>query len=256
MELRNLLAASAVMALAGCASDIAPSNNGDGKAGTGGPQFDVVEHGDGYQQGTVDASGDGWIYVDLDTMTQVFPADPEADDVWDVAYEAAAIKVNGGESGTPPTAEEVYIYADKVADNESYPWDNLSTSPAFSESTWHQDEPSGGDSGNPNDDGTEATFAFATYPDPDQDPGLTICGDYGWYYYAFFCSTPNHGIEPRVNVAYVLRSTECRYYRYRMTAYYSDTGLSMFPQFDVEEVPGAACSGGIPGGDFEFPVIF
>lgn len=255
MEFRNLILASSVLLTAACTSDIAPTNNGDGKSGSGGPQFNVVEHEDGYQQGTVDASGEDWIYIDLETMTQVFPADPEADDVWDLAFEAAAIKVNGGESGTPPSAQQVYVYADKVADNQPYPWDNLSTAPTFNANTWHQDEPGSGDSGNPNDDGSEPTLAFATYPAPDQDPSVTICGDYGWYYYAFFCSTPNHEIVPRVNVAYVVRSTDCRYYRFRMTDYFSDTGLSKFPQFDAEEIPGDACNG-VPGGDFEFPVIF
>ena len=111
----SLLACSAL--LAGCAGDVAPENNGAGKVdGNGGPDLTISEHEDGYQQATVDASQSEWIYIDLETFSQVFPDDPNADDVWDLAFEAAAIKTNGSVSGAPPTAEQVYIYADKVAD--------------------------------------------------------------------------------------------------------------------------------------------
>lgn len=257
---RTLVFTVACTVMMGCTSDIAPGNNGsDSGAGsetaeTGGPQFKVVSHADGYQQGEVDASNADYIFIDLDNMLQVFPADPEADDEWDLAFEAAAIKVNGGVSGTPPNSEEVYIYADKVADNEAYPWANLATSPSFDADAWKQDESGAGGTGNPNDDGSEPTLAFATYPDADQAP-TSVCGDYGWYYYNFFCATPFHAISPRVNVAYVVRSTECRYYRLRMTGYNSADGLSKFPQFDIEEIPGHACNGSVSD-EFELPDIF
>ena len=249
----SLLACSAL--LAGCAGDVAPENNVAGKVdGNGGPDLTISEHEDGYQQATVDASQSEWIYIDLETFSQVFPDDPNADDVWDLAFEAAAIKTNGSVSGAPPTAEQVYIYADKVADDVPYDWDVLATSPEFDESTWHQDTNAAGESGNPNDDGEENQYAFSTYPDPDQDPSTTVCGDYGWYYYNFFCAQPNHAIVERVNVAYVVRSTDCRYYRLRMTGYFSEEGLSGYPQFDVEEIEGDSCGSTDPG-DIVFPTF-
>lgn len=247
----GVLLASSLML--GCAGDAAPTDNGFGNVvGNGGPDLNIEEHQDGYQQATVDASQSEWIYVDLETLSQVFPETPEKDDIWDLAFEAAAIKSNGGASGAPPTAEEVYIYADKVADDVPYDWDVLASSPAFDADTWHQDTSAAGDSGNPNDEGEEAEYAFSNYPAPDQDPSVTVCGDYGWYYYNFFCAQPSHAIVERVNVAYVIRSTDCRYYRLRMTGYFSDEGLSSYPQFDVEEIDGDACdAAGL--GDIGFP---
>lgn len=230
--------------IVGCAGDAAPTDNGGSKVdGNGGPELTVTEHDDGYQQATVDASQEEWIYVDLETLSQVFPDNPDQDDVWDLAFEAAAIKANSGASGAPPTAEPVYIYADKVEDNVVYDWDSLATSPEFSGDTWHQDQAAAGDSGNPNDDGEEDQYVFSTFPEADEDPSTTVCGDYGWYYYNFFCAQPNHAIVERVNVAYVVRSTDCRYYRLRMTDYFNQDGLSKYPQFDVEEVDGDACAG-------------
>lgn len=247
----GLLLTSSIML--GCAGDAAPTDNGSEKVeGNGGPDLTISDHDDGYQQATVDASQSEWIYLDLETMSQVFPETPDSDDIWDLAFEAAAIKSNGGVSGAPPTAEEVYIYADKVADDVPYDWDVLATSPEFDASTWHQDTSTAGDSGNPNDDGEEDQYAFSTYPAPDQDPSSTVCGDYGWYYYNFFCAQPAHAIVERVNVAYVVRSTDCRYYRLRMTDYFSAEGLSKYPQFDVEEIEGDACDASSPG-DIEFP---
>jgi hypothetical protein len=237
----------------GCAGDVGPGDNGDAKVdGNGGPDLTIVEHDDGYQQATVDASQGEWIYVDLETMSQVFPEAPDADDVWDLAFEAAAIKSNGGVSGSPPTVQEVYIYADKVADDVAYDWSRLATSPAFDAGTWHQDVSSAGDSGNPNDENEEDLYAFSTYPDSDQDPAVTICGDYGWYYYNFFCAQPAHAIVERVNVAYVVRSTDCRYYRLQMTGYFSEEGLSKYPQFNVDEIVGDSCGETVPG-VIEFP---
>ena len=41
-----------------------------------------------------------WVYVDLDRRTEVTPADPLDDQVWDIAFRRFHMALNGGVSGT------------------------------------------------------------------------------------------------------------------------------------------------------------
>ena len=114
-----------VFAAAAACTDITPSDNGDqGRPLVDqGPPLDLGDLGDmalpdlghsfvsepvpftetGPAIGSlnVDASDtEQWIYVDLDSRTEVMPADPLDDAVWDLAFRRFHVVLNGGVSGT------------------------------------------------------------------------------------------------------------------------------------------------------------
>ncbi len=203
--------------------------------GPGGISAAFSKHTKGYYQAVIDASGDDWVYLDLDTQTQVFPADPSASDAWDIALMGADIKLNGGESGTPPTGTAVQVFADRVAAGSVYPWESVDGAPPATAVDYVTDAPGssllGGD----------PEYAMSTYPEADAEPNpVDGSGDYGWYHYSGYLA--GSVIAARSNVAYIVRTVECRYISLRMTGYYNSTNTGKHPQFDLIEVPGPACS--------------
>ncbi|MEN8718717.1 MAG: HmuY family protein, partial [Oceanococcaceae bacterium] len=206
--------------------------------GPGGLKAEFREAAAGHFEAVIDASDEqSWVYLDLDSQTQVTPGDPEADDSWDIAFSRVNIKLNGGSSGAPPTGLPVIVHADKVTDDSDYPWESVTGAPPVSAVPYHQDMR----------DGDEVRYAMTTFPEADgRISPVDGAGDYGWYEYSGHFSGAR--ITPRRNVAYIVRTVECRYISLRMTGYYNDADASGYPQFDLREVPGPACGGDSEGG--------
>ncbi len=233
--------------LLGCASDLSdeqqstdidpdtPSEPVIELPGPGGAAAMFRAHSAGYHQATINATGDDWVYIDLDTQTQVYPADPASSDTWDIAHRGVDIKLNGGASGTPPSGTEVRVFADKVDANSTYPWEAVEAAPPTTAVEYVTDAAPGSALA------SEPEYALSNYPQADTEPSAVDgSGDYGWYSYSGYIAGSQ--ITPRANVAYIIRTLECRYISLRMTGYYDADGNGKQQQFDLTEVPGPACS--------------
>ena len=251
---RRVLCASAVLAFAGCAGDISPSADAgspgadpeEALPGPGGAQVAFTQHADGYYQATVDASGDDWVYIDVDTQTQVFPEDPAASAAWDIAHRGVNLKLNGGVSGAPPGGVEAAVYADKIAEDEAYPFADIAEAPPPNAVDYVSDADGGLLGGNPSQPLDTTAYAMSTYPEADESPNpLTGAGDNGWYHYSGYLA--GSVVSARGNVGYVLRTVDCRYYKLRMTGYADAAGTSGHPQYDLLEIAGTPCTDA--GGD-------
>lgn len=250
--------------LAACAGDLSPEKTQDGEEpetpteplpGPGGPQVVFSKTDSGLYRASVDASGSDWIYLDLDSQTQVFPASPEASDEWDLAHRGPEIKLNGGVSGTPPGGQAVIVYGDKSAEGSSYPFDSVSAAPTTTAVSYQTDASTSElgalvallellqSLGLPVTDPTAGVaYAMNTYPEADQEPSTaTGAGDYGWYRNSGLAAGSE--ISARGNVAYVLRTVECRYYKLRLLGYTEAGGATGHPQYEFLEIPGNACGG-------------
>lgn len=248
--------------LAACAGDISPEKSpseeepetpAEALPGPGGPQVVFSKTEGGLYHASVDASGSDWIYIDLDSQTQVFPASPEASDDWDIAHRGPEIKLNGGVSGTPPGGQAVIVYGDKSAEGSSYPFDSVNAAPTTTAVSYQTDASTSQlgalvallqllqSLGLPVTDPTAGVaYAMNTYPDADQEPSTTTgAGDYGWYRNSGLAAGSE--ISARGNVAYVLRTVECRYYKLRLLGYAEAGGASGHPQYELLEIPGNAC---------------
>lgn len=250
------LLASAMLMLGACAGDISPSggDTDDGAGGEtpdttplpgpGGAQAVFTQNADGSYHGDIDASGDDWVYLDLETQTQIAPADPTASDAWDLALRGVDIQLNGGVSGAPPTGYGVAVYPQKTESPDTpYPFDDVSDAPTSNAVDYVTDAEGGVLTfGQP-------AYAMTTYPDADASPNpLTGAGDYGWYHYSGYIAGSE--ISARSNVGYIVRTVECRYFKLRMTAYANSAGTSKHPQFDLQEISGPGdCDSAAVDGD-------
>ncbi|MFP5306812.1 MAG: HmuY family protein [Gammaproteobacteria bacterium] len=237
------------MLLTACADDLSPAPGDEAPGGPevalpgpGGEQAKFARHTDGYYQARIDASGDDWVYIDVDAQTQVFPDTPESSNAWDLAHKGADIKLNGGVSGAPPSGIEAAVFADKVAAGTPYPFEAIDAAPPASAVDYVSDaEGSGLPSGNPGELTPKPAYAMSTYPAADETPNpLTGAGDYGWYRYSGYLAGSR--VDARGNVAYILRTVECRYYKLRMTGYYDENDAGAHPQYDLLEIDGGPCS--------------
>lgn len=241
LMLAALPALLSLLLLSACAGDISPrdgSGGGGALPGPDGAQAAFAKHASGYYQGTIDATGTDWVYLDLDTQTQVTPANPAASEEWDLAFRGHEIKLNGGASGAPPSGNLVAVYGEKTADGTPYPFEQVQAAPREGPIEYVSDQ-SGLLPGLP------ARLAMSRVPAADQSPNLlTGAGDYGWYRDSG--RLDGSQIRARINVGYVLRTVECRHYKLRMTGYTDATGTPGYPRFDVQEIsgPGCAASGG------------
>jgi hypothetical protein len=259
--LAALLSALSLLLVA-CAGDISPEKTveepetpTEALPGPGGPQVVFSKTDGGLYRASVDASGSDWIYLDLDSQTQVFPASPEASDEWDLAHRGPEIKLNGGVSGTPPGGQAVIVYGDKSAEGTSYPYDSVSAAPTTTAVSYQTDASTSElgalvallellqSLGLPVTDPTAGVaYAMNNYPEADQEPSTaTGAGDYGWYRNSGLAAGSE--ISARGNVAYVLRTVECRYYKLRLLGYTEAGGATGHPQYEFLEIPGNACGG-------------
>ncbi len=251
-----------VLILSGCAGDLQTPVNAAGSAddappaavavlpGPGGAQASFARSGNGLYAGHIDASGGDWIYLDLDTQQQVTPADPSQSSAWDIAFKGADIKLNGGSSGTPPKGRAVKTYGDKVADGIAYPLAQITAAPTETAVNYQTDSltPTG-PADNPHNlanTGGKPLYAMNISPDADQSPNqITGAGDYGWYRNTGLAA--GSVISARGNVAYVIYSVECRYYKLRMSGYQDASGAAGHPSFEFGEITGPACKSAISG---------
>ncbi len=231
--------------LGACASDISPDSARDEDhpvlpelPGPGGEHAAFSQASAGYYRVEVDLAGDDWVYLDLDTQTQVFPLDPAASDEWDLAHRGSDIKLNGGVSGAPPSGHEVLIHGDKVVDGQAYPWTSVNAAPPPSAVDYHSDTAGSGLlGGNPANPVAQPDYAFSVYPEADEEPRpVDGAGDYGWFHYSGYLD--GSVVTVRENVAYVLRTVQCGYISLRLTAYTSGQSLS----YDLQPVSGPECA--------------
>ena len=225
-----------------CADDISPESvdptdpvDDTVLPGPGGAAASFSKSAAGYYQGVIDTSGSDWVYLDVDTQTQVTPGDPAASDAWDIAFMGTQIKLNGGVSGTPPTGFAAMIYGDRSAVGTAYGFEAVDGAPPSNSVTYRSDETTGLLPLPLPILGQSTAYAFTTYPEADTAADRTGAGDHGWYNQASVIE--GSAITPRSNVGYVLRSLECHYFKLRITTY-ADSHLS----FDVLQVPGGVCS--------------
>lgn len=249
MRIATTTALFAVL-LSGCAQDLSDEIRTSAGAsdqpaarslpGPGGIAATFASHPGGWYQARIDASGQDWIYLDLDSQTQVFPDDPASSDDWDIAHRGVDIKLNGGSSGTPPGGGEAVVFADKVAAGTAYPWTSVDAAPPPTAVTYHAD--AAGET-SPDNPFAQPAYAMNTQPEADEKTSaIDGAGDYGWYHYSGHLAGSR--ITARDNVAYIIRTLECRYISLRLTAYYNETGADGHPQYDLIEIPGPSCAAG------------
>ena len=237
-----LAALLTISLITGCADDLqAPTDNAQTPElpavelpGPGGDAVSFVANG-AFYSAAVDATGDDWVYLDLDTQTQVDPEDPEASAAWDIALQGSDIRLNGGTSGAPPSGEEVVVYPDKTDAGTVYPWESVVGAPPPTAVDYVTDD------SDPITGGFVSAYVMTTQPEADSQANpATGEGDYGWFHYSGFVA--GSVVTARTNVAYVVRSVECRYFKLRMTGYTNADGERGHPQFDLLEIPGTACN--------------
>lgn len=208
----------AVFAAAAACTDITPSDNGDqgqppvdqgpppDQGGLGdmaltdlGHTFEsehvrVTETGPAIGTLSVDASDtEQWVYVDLDSRTEVMPADPLDDAVWDLAFRRFHVVLNGGVSGTGGVTAA-------MVDDAAFEAVQPPAAGAFT-----TDTPDGADE--------------------DALPDYVISGgDDPWYAY----DVTTHVLTPKARV-YVVRSTEGVLFKVAIERYYDGAGGSGHP---------------------------
>ncbi len=203
----NLRSASLLLALplslAACADDLRPAGGADASnaadaSADAAPAGRVQTRVDGSSLvTTVDATRSGeWVYVDLDRGERA----AEGMTGWDLAFQRFNIQSNGGVSGAGGV---------EVARLTGTTFEAVREAPA---SGWLRDAaPRTGVMGMPGAP-VLPDFAFSQ-----QD---------GWYGY----DMTTHQVTPR-DVVYVVRTTERRVVKLRLTAYYSAAGTGGYPTF-------------------------
>jgi hypothetical protein len=220
----------ASMLLVGCAGKLRPRNDEtpkDAGAADGGEidrdamldggipvytgEFKNALQKDGTLLTTVEATDDkSWQQLDLDTGKE---ATGERD--WDLAFQRFKIKTNGGENGPGG------VY---VVQLEGQSFDDLETAPDMGFAADRPD--SVGDAG-----------------DTDMDPDNVFnSGDADWYDY----NVNNHTLKPK-DITYVIASTEKRFFKFRVEAYYDSAGTPANWRFHWKEI-GAPIAGFPPDG--------
>lgn len=215
-SMRTLLAA---MLLASCAAELKTTNETETEesdeeeiiTALGGPNIKISNNGDETLQVVVDAHDEAvWIYLDLDTLTQVFPAAASdisvaaaEDGVWDLAFQRFKIGSNGGASGKAGV---------KIAALEGEDFLGLAAAPA--DATFREDATDSSDEDNHPD------LVFLKFPAGGNNDG--------WYDY----DSDTHVLTPR-DVVYVPVSTLGNPYKIKLTNYYNSAGTSGYVTFDL-----------------------
>ncbi|MEM9190864.1 MAG: HmuY family protein [Myxococcota bacterium] len=186
----------------GCADDLrdvgveagTDASNPDG--GSVGANLTSTDEGDGVTLTSVDAtSREVWIYMDLETGTQVSPANADDSEDWDIGFQRFNVKVNSGVSGTANAG--VAFLADQA-------FEDVTQAPA---TEYLVDQPDG------DDDDTNPDYVLSTTDD-------------GWYLY----DPSNNTLSPRPGT-WIVRTVEQNYFKLAWSNYYDAAGTSGVPQF-------------------------
>jgi hypothetical protein len=185
--------------LGGCAEDLSDALADDDDGGDdGGAQIEHVDE-DGVVRTIVDATAsDGWVYLDLESRSQVAITDPQASDRWDLGFQRFNIAIDGGVSG-PGGMEGVVLEGATLAEIEAAP-----------SGPWITDALDG------DDHGDEPDYVLA-----------------GWYDYDFV----THVLSPKA-IVYVLRSVEGNAFAIEVVEYYDDAGVSGWLQVRWKPIDG------------------
>lgn len=154
-----------------------------------------TDNADGTTTTRVDANeANVWVYIDLETASEVVPINPGSNAEWDLAFQRFKIKSNGGVSGSGGVEVAVLPDAD---------FDGMSEAPASGYVTDRADS-----------------------DDEDEDPDTAFLTGDGWYTY----NPVDHTLSPR-DIVYIVRTVEGGYFKLQMLDYYDDAGTSGFPTF-------------------------
>lgn len=136
---------------------------------------------------TVDATDQvAWVHLDLDSGTELTPADPSADTAWDLAFRRSNVAANGGASGAGNVA---------VAWSDALDWSSVAVPDA-------------------------SAFAVDA-PDSDDGDALPDFALADWYDY----DVMTHVLTPRDRII-VVRSSAGAYFKIRILRYYDTFGTS------------------------------
>lgn len=211
-----LLAAG--LALAGCGADLEPDPTGPIPTPTpGASKVSVLGRDGDVARVRVDATAnDAWVYVDLETMTQVIVDDPGRSTAWDVAFSRFHVKVNGGVSGAGGV---------EVAALPGRALAAVTTEPTEG---WGTDAPKVGV------DAPDQP-SFVTPANADLVFGRAHAASAtGWYVY----DVTTHVLRA-ADVTYVVRTVEGALRKVRFEGYYDDAGTGGFPRLVVAPLAAA-----------------
>jgi hypothetical protein len=89
------------------------ADDDDGGGDLGGGLVATTGNGDGTFTSAVDSSSyDDWVYVDMSSGAEVFPADPSSSLEWDLAFKRFEVAINGGVSGGGDASSMWLSYSD------------------------------------------------------------------------------------------------------------------------------------------------
>ncbi len=195
------MALTLAASITGCADSIdqmdGPGSDNSGTSDSDDPigeaRILTSDNADGTLLSIVDAtSEDGWVYWDLDSGEEVFPADPQDDDQWDLGVQRFRVITNGGDRGTGGVQVAILENTDPADVTQA-----------------------------PNDGYLDS----AEEVDDSGDAPIEITG-WGWYDY----NPVDNTLSP-ANVVYVVRSTDGNYFRISVVDYYDEFGTSGFMHF-------------------------
>lgn len=187
------LALGVALGAAGCAGDLRKEREGGG--GGGGERIVSMDLGDGSTQTRIDASrSDNWIFLDMETRAEVFPAFPGTSPDWDLGFQRFKIKTNSGISGGGGM---------EVAPLEGQDFDALAQAPAGGYLVDKDDS-----------------------ADIDTDPDTAFLAPPCWYSY----NLAEHTVRAKP-IVYVVKTVEGSFFKVQMLGYYDDHGTGGYPTF-------------------------
>ncbi len=203
------------LAVIHCAADLQTSDGGIKSSNTV-AAVTTTSLGDGTFKTIIDAtSTSAWRYFNFETSAEATVNNPQSDAAWDLGFQRFLIKVNGGISGTAGAAVQPITGASFTA---------LTQSPIFT--TPLVDVADAGDA----NDACRPTTANVLYAFLKSTQVPNAC----WLYYT---GAPDHQLLSRKDdVAYVVRTSNPKYYKVQVLSYYGSTGTSGIMSFRWAEV--------------------
>lgn len=214
-EAKLLVLLLGIAGMGNCADTLLTSEGYAGKPPGGAAKKDssTTDLGGGLYETHIDAtSTTAWSYFDFETQSEISVADPLTNSTWDIAFQRFKIKVNGGGVTGNATAAVVPINGDNFSTRTGAP--NPFT-PALVDVT---DAGDGNDACRPTTDNIKFAFLDST-----QVPNAC------WFSYVSTVLTPR-------DTVYVVRTATTRYFKIKLTNYYSATGTSANIRFQWAEL--------------------